>query len=161
MREAAALFEGYHDFRTFMGKTLDSDRFTRREIQSIKIIERRKQDIGVSTNFSWPTIAVSNDVPESHVIVDVYFKGKGFLYKQVRVYFVSCSLPFCYCFDLWNNNYYFIGKCKYDFLRTPLSEALVIHKQSIFCRMSNRLSFTFHSSFHFGVRRVHVFRSYL
>lgn len=88
MREAAALFEGYHDFRTFMGKTKDSDRLTRREIHSIKIIERKKQDIGVSTNFSWPTIAVSSDVPDSHVIVDVYVKGKGFLYKQVRIYFV-------------------------------------------------------------------------
>ncbi|CAG9760000.1 unnamed protein product [Ceutorhynchus assimilis] len=84
MREAANMFVGFHDFRTFMGKVRDNDRLTRREISSIEIIERSKSEVGVAPSFSWPKIAIRNSGEESHSIVDIYFKGKGFLYKQVR-----------------------------------------------------------------------------
>ncbi|XP_030750534.1 tRNA pseudouridine synthase-like 1 [Sitophilus oryzae] len=47
MRQAAKMFEGFHDFRTFMGKTKDDDRITRRSIDSVIIIERNFKDLGV------------------------------------------------------------------------------------------------------------------
>ncbi|KAH1009118.1 hypothetical protein HUJ04_001529 [Dendroctonus ponderosae] len=84
MREAAKLLEGFHDFRTFMATSKDSDRITRKKLDSIRIIERSKEQVGVSWPYSWPAVAVQNSKEQSHRILDMYFKGKGFLYKQVR-----------------------------------------------------------------------------
>ncbi|KAL1491418.1 hypothetical protein ABEB36_012019 [Hypothenemus hampei] len=81
MRKAAKMFEGFHDFRTFMGKVQDSNRITRREIFSIEILERKMEDFTYSDRFSWPAIA---ETRKSNIILDIYFNGKGFLYKQVR-----------------------------------------------------------------------------
>ncbi|XP_066247748.1 tRNA pseudouridine synthase A [Euwallacea similis] len=87
MRLAAKQFEGYHDFRTFTGTTHDDYKLTRREIFSIDIVERKKEDVGVSPKYSWPECAAVNSLTDSHLILDVYFKGKGFLYKQ---FFKDC-----------------------------------------------------------------------
>lgn len=81
MREAAKLFEGFHDFRTFMATGKDSDRITRKYLSSVQIIERSKEQIGVSWPYSWPVAC--DGKRNSHRILDMYFKGKGFLYKQV------------------------------------------------------------------------------
>lgn len=87
MRAAAKMFEGLHDFRTFMGQSDHSRNktLTRREIFKIDIIERRKEDIGVAYPYSWPEVFPVNTASDSHLIIDIYFKGKGFLYKQVSV----------------------------------------------------------------------------
>ncbi|XP_050305137.1 tRNA pseudouridine synthase A [Anthonomus grandis grandis] len=83
MGKAAKMLEGYHDFRTFMGKVVNGDKkITRKEILNINIVERNKCEIGVSSAFSWPSSAINNSDPDSHLILDIYFKGKGFLYKQ-------------------------------------------------------------------------------
>lgn len=89
MRAAAKMFEGLHDFRTFMGRADNRrDKFykqTRREILKIDVIERRKEEIGVANPYSWPEVFPLNSASDSHLIIDIYVKGKGFLYKQVSV----------------------------------------------------------------------------
>lgn len=93
MRAAAKMFEGLHDFRTFMGRS-DNPRNkmqTRREIFKIDVIERRKEEIGVAYPYSWPEAFPLNTASDSHIIIDIYFKGKGFLYKQVSVVIKSIS----------------------------------------------------------------------
>lgn len=85
MRQAAKMFEGFHDFRTFMGKTKDDDRITRRSIDSVIIIERNFKDLGVSSTFSWPESVLNNIGSDTYTYLDIYFKGKGFLYKQVLI----------------------------------------------------------------------------
>ncbi|XP_056639491.1 tRNA pseudouridine synthase A isoform X2 [Diorhabda sublineata] len=80
MKEGAKLFEGYHDFRTFMGKNKQPGyKLTRREVEyiTIKKIERP----GYSS-YSWPPFTET----ENYLFLDVYMKSKGFLYRQVRKY---------------------------------------------------------------------------
>ncbi|CAH1976036.1 unnamed protein product [Acanthoscelides obtectus] len=80
MRDAAKLLEGYHDFRTFMG-TFNGclDKVTRKYIEEIKIVQNT--DRGYSP-YSWPQFIQH---PKSEFLfLDIYVKGKGFLYRQVR-----------------------------------------------------------------------------
>ncbi|KAF7273906.1 hypothetical protein GWI33_013407 [Rhynchophorus ferrugineus] len=84
MRESAKLFEGVHDFRTFKSKSNDEPKSTVKEIERIDIIEKRMTDIGISADFSWPRNALQNVDSNTYTFLDIYFKGKGFLYKQVR-----------------------------------------------------------------------------
>lgn len=84
MREASKMFEGVHDFRTFKGKTDDESKSTIREIERIEIIENTMTDIGISKKFSWPQNLLGNLDSDVYTFVDIYFKGKGFLYKQVH-----------------------------------------------------------------------------
>lgn len=78
MIQASKLFEGYHDFRTFMGKNKNEDRITRKHIQSISIV---KQKICGYSEYSWPTII--NEKNDNYLQLDVYIKGSSFVYRQV------------------------------------------------------------------------------
>lgn len=78
MKEGAKLFEGYHDFRTFMGKNKQPGyKLTRRVVDYIAI---RKIDKPGYSTYSWPHFTH----PEDYLFLDVYMKSKGFLYRQVR-----------------------------------------------------------------------------
>lgn len=87
MREAAKLLEGYHDFRTFMGKSpQNNEKNTRRIMEYITI--RKIERTGYSNIYSWP--AFTNNDLEEYLFVDVYLKSKSFLYKQVsNSYYIS------------------------------------------------------------------------
>nr|CAI5833939.1 unnamed protein product [Callosobruchus analis] len=80
MKEAAKLLEGWHDFRTFMTTSRGClDKVTRKYIEQINIVQNT--DRGYSP-FSWPQFIQH---PKSdYLFLDIYVKGKGFLYKQVR-----------------------------------------------------------------------------
>ncbi|XP_074036346.1 uncharacterized protein isoform X2 [Leptinotarsa decemlineata] len=80
MKETAKLFEGYHDYRSFMGKVLDRQKMTRRAIEYIKIINKEKTGY---SHYSWPTL-IDGPNPQNYVYLDIYMKSAGFLYKQVR-----------------------------------------------------------------------------
>lgn len=82
-REAAKLFVGYHDFRTFMHKgTKLPDKITRRTIEMLNIEE---QPLNYYTKYSWP-FCINNKLTE-YKFFHIYVKSNGFLYKQVS--FVS------------------------------------------------------------------------
>lgn len=78
MREGANLFEGYHDFRSFMGNHKNEpDKVTRRIIEYVKI--QQVDRYGYST-YSWPKII---ETPfDDYLFIDVYMKSPGFLYRQ-------------------------------------------------------------------------------
>lgn len=79
MQEAAKLFLGTHDFRTFMGKeTLASDKMTRRTIYSLDITNG---DSHLYSKYSWPFCATN--ATSDYKFYDIYFKASGYLYKQV------------------------------------------------------------------------------
>lgn len=80
MREAAKLLEGYHDFRTFMGKNSQNDnKDTRRIIDYITI--NKSDRTGYSDTYSWPAF-IQNEMDE-YLFIDIYLKSKSFLYRQV------------------------------------------------------------------------------
>ncbi|XP_018578535.1 tRNA pseudouridine synthase-like 1 isoform X2 [Anoplophora glabripennis] len=82
MKEAAKLLEGYHDFRTFMGKNSGSDeKCTRKVMDYIKV--KTVDKTGYSNVYSWPSF-IHNDV-DDYLFVDVYLKSKSFLYRQGSV----------------------------------------------------------------------------
>lgn len=92
MREAAKLFEGFHDFRTFMGKVpYYENKSTRRTIEYIKIVENKPF---LYTSYSWPEY-VTNRI-EDCLFLDIYIKSKGFLYKQVSFKFSAKNLTIYY-----------------------------------------------------------------
>lgn len=83
MKEAAKLLEGYHDFRTFMGKHLGSDEKDTRKVMeyiNINAVDRT----GYSSVYSWPSFIHNNGDGDEYLFIDVYLKSKSFLYKQVR-----------------------------------------------------------------------------
>ncbi|KAF5292630.1 hypothetical protein FQA39_LY13963 [Lamprigera yunnana] len=79
--EAAKLFVGYHDFRTFMHKSSFAPihKITRKVIERCEIYESTSR---WSNTYAWP-FCVSYD-EANYKAYDVVIKGKGFLYKQVR-----------------------------------------------------------------------------
>lgn len=80
MREAAKLFEGLHDFRSFMGKgSQDPDKMTRRFINRVEICNGRPSTY---SSFSWPSVATGSK--EDFQFYDIYVQATGFLYRQVR-----------------------------------------------------------------------------
>lgn len=83
MEKASKLFEGYHDFRTFMGKHLrDKEKVTRRNVEYVKIIKR---EVPGYSEYSWPSFL--NYDPEDYLGIDIYIKGSSFLYRQVSILF--------------------------------------------------------------------------
>ncbi|VEN55114.1 unnamed protein product [Callosobruchus maculatus] len=86
MKEAASLLEGWHDFRTFMGTSRGRlDKVTRKYIEQINIIQNT--DRGYSP-FSWPQFIQPKS---NYLFLDIYVKGKGFLYKQNNLKFLRFS----------------------------------------------------------------------
>lgn len=82
MEEGSEMFVGYHDFRTFMNKNLnDPEQITRKHIEYVKII--RRQLPGYSS-YSWPSIPNCEDL--QYLPIDIYIKGKSFLYRQVSFF---------------------------------------------------------------------------
>lgn len=80
MMEASKLFEGYHDFKTFMGKNLNVDIITRKYIEYIRIIKR---DLPGYSQYSWPSSI--NYEAEDYLMLDIYIKGPSFLFRQVSI----------------------------------------------------------------------------
>lgn len=79
MRDAAKLFVGLHDFRSFMAKsTLASEKITRRVITNLDIFEGKSL---CCSEYSWP-LCITNDITD-YKFFDIYVKSSGFLYKQV------------------------------------------------------------------------------
>ncbi|KAH8274945.1 hypothetical protein KR018_001789 [Drosophila ironensis] len=80
VRDAAPMFEGLHDFRTFMsvsrqkGPSRDHPMFTRRKIDEISI--RPGKTLAVAANAALAT--------ETYDYWDIEIRAKSFLYKQVR-----------------------------------------------------------------------------
>ncbi|XP_044260893.1 tRNA pseudouridine synthase-like 1 [Tribolium madens] len=80
MRQGAKLFEGMHDFRTFMGRgSHELDKITRRFVNRVEIC-----DGGPSTYspYSWPPVATGTR--ENYQFYNIYVEATGFLYRQVR-----------------------------------------------------------------------------
>ncbi|KAJ8985008.1 hypothetical protein NQ317_016919 [Molorchus minor] len=76
------MLEGWHDFRSFMGKHQGSEKkITRKVVDFIKIKEGKK--IGHS-EYSWPSSILNSHDENEYLFLDIYMKSKGFLYKQVR-----------------------------------------------------------------------------
>ncbi|XP_050501442.1 tRNA pseudouridine synthase-like 1 [Diabrotica virgifera virgifera] len=80
MKEGAKLLEGYHDFRSFMGKITQQEyKLTRRVLEYIHINHTGRP--GYSP-YSWPDFTHTSQ--NDYIFLDVYIKSKGFLYRQVR-----------------------------------------------------------------------------
>lgn len=79
MKEASKLFEGYHDFKTFMQKNVIEEKITRKDLEYIRIIKR---DVPGYSHYSWPSLI--NNEQDSYLPLDIYIKGRSFLYRQVR-----------------------------------------------------------------------------
>ncbi|KAK9879891.1 hypothetical protein WA026_008391 [Henosepilachna vigintioctopunctata] len=82
MRDAAKLFLGFHDFKTFMGKGSQSsqiDKITRRFISDIKI---EKASSNNYSYFSIPLHGLNRHAEFEYF--NIYIKAPGFLYNQVR-----------------------------------------------------------------------------
>lgn len=82
VREAADLFVGLHDFRTFMHKsTLEPDKMTRRTIEKLEI----KEGQSLWTNeYSWPTCVLDSST-RNYKPYNIVLTGSGFLQRQVMI----------------------------------------------------------------------------
>jgi tRNA U38,U39,U40 pseudouridine synthase TruA len=81
MKQASKLFEGLHDFRTFMARgSKDPDKMTRRVVNRVEIIEGKPL---TSCSYSWPSFMCPSR--EDYQYYDVYVQASGFLYRQVSV----------------------------------------------------------------------------
>ncbi|EFA10606.2 tRNA pseudouridine synthase-like 1 [Tribolium castaneum] len=79
MKEAAKVFEGLHDFRTFMGRgSHDPDKITRRVVTRVDVCDGRALTY---SSFSWPRFASGS--AENYQFYDIYVQATGFLYRQV------------------------------------------------------------------------------
>lgn len=79
MKDAAKLFLGFHDFRSFMGKaSLQPDKVTRRILDRLDIAEVPST---CYSSYSWPFCMSINE--SDYKFLDIYIKAKGFLYRQV------------------------------------------------------------------------------
>lgn len=83
MREAAKLFLGYHDFKTFSAKDASKNsngknKLTRRTITKFSIEEI---PINLYSNFSMPTFGLNRKA--IYKCYDIYVEAPGFLYNQV------------------------------------------------------------------------------
>lgn len=92
MKEAAKLFLGLHDFRSFMNTSKDSiDKVTRREMTSLDISEG---NCLCYSDYSWP-LCLINDTSD-YKFYNIYIKSSGFLYRQVSNFifdrFIICSM---------------------------------------------------------------------
>ncbi|XP_068899250.1 tRNA pseudouridine synthase-like 1 isoform X3 [Tenebrio molitor] len=78
MKRASKLFEGLHDFRTFMARgSKDPDKMTRRVVNRVEIIEGKPL---TSCSYSWPSFMCPSR--EDYQYYDVYVQASGFLYRQ-------------------------------------------------------------------------------
>lgn len=79
MREAAKLFLGTHDFRTFMTReTQASNKISRKTMYSLDITDGSSH---LYSKYSWPFCATN--ATSDYKFYDIYFKASGFVYKQV------------------------------------------------------------------------------
>lgn len=82
MVKASKMFVGYHDFRTFMNKHVNSsEKITRKHIDDV-IISRRQ--LPGYSSYSWPSVLNGED--GQYIAIDIYIKGSSFLYRQVRLF---------------------------------------------------------------------------
>nr|XP_022918176.1 tRNA pseudouridine synthase-like 1 isoform X2 [Onthophagus taurus] len=79
-KDACKLFEGLHDFRTFMGRgSKQQNKITRKVVEKLDIIDEGHR---FYTNFSWPNCINQNE--SDYKFYNIYCKGNAFVYNQVR-----------------------------------------------------------------------------
>ncbi|KAK4876145.1 hypothetical protein RN001_012567 [Aquatica leii] len=81
LKEAAKVFTGYHDFRTFMHKSsILPDKLTKKIIEKCEIHE----DVPHwSKTYGWPYCVSCNEA--DYKVYNIIIKANGFLYRQVRI----------------------------------------------------------------------------